>query len=163
MISFYYLSGLSRLLVAAVLGLSIRFSSVSAPETQTFCYRGIRTQNVLHPNAECFTVANGTFASVFNITNTPKSIGQVPIPSHPGYAVPGFWDGHGHLLHYGEVLLSVDLFGSWSIREVCRRVRSFLDKEPCAGTKTNWIRGMGWDEQNLDASPTSVSTHCLEI
>ena len=159
-----YVAGLITLLIAIIFRLSSNYLSVSLANTKAFCYEGVRTQNDLAPAAECFTVFNGTFASVFNISNAGASEGQMDFPRLSGYAIPGLWDGHGHLLHYGEILHSVDLFGTRSVDDVCQRVRRFLKKaSPTAGTAVDWILGMGWDEQNLDESPTSVGTICLHI
>lgn len=32
-----------------------------------------------------------------------------------GYAFPAFWDGHGHVLGYGEMVQSVKLYGAGSV------------------------------------------------
>jgi predicted amidohydrolase YtcJ len=74
-----------------------------------------------------------------------------------GYVIPGLWDGHGHLLQYGEFLHSVDLFGSDSLDEVRRRIKVYLQDNPGAGTSSSWLRGVGWDQTLLGRMPTAVS------
>jgi predicted amidohydrolase YtcJ len=74
-----------------------------------------------------------------------------------GYAIPGLWDGHGHLLQYGEFLHSVDLFGSKSLDDVRDRIKKYLAANPGAGTKDHWLRGVGWDQSAFGRMPTAVS------
>jgi hypothetical protein len=81
--------------------------------------------------------------------------------TNPGYVIPGLWDGHGHLLQYGEFLHSVDLFGSSSIGDVRSRLRNYIDSHPGAGTADNWIRGVGWDQTAFGRMPTAVSVLLL--
>ncbi|KAK4172786.1 putative metal dependent amidohydrolase [Triangularia setosa] len=76
-----------------------------------------------------------------------------------GYVIPGLWDGHGHLLQYGEFLHGVDLFGAGSKEEVKRRLREYLHKrkdEEGVGGRENWVRGVGWDQGLLrEGMPTA--------
>ncbi|KAF2494082.1 amidohydrolase 3 [Lophium mytilinum] len=74
-----------------------------------------------------------------------------------GYAYPGLWDGHGHLLQYGEMLESVNLFGSESMDDVLGKISLYLDKNPQVGTSTEWLRGIGWDQAAFGGKmPTSL-------
>ena len=77
--------------------------------------------------------------------------------AHPGFVIPGLWDGHGHLLQYGEFLNSVDLFGSSSLADVLGRVGVYLSEHPDIGTPEEWIRGVGWDQMAFGRMPTAVS------
>lgn len=70
--------------------------------------------------------------------------------------------GHGHVLQYGEFLNSVDLFGSNSLEDVRGRLESYLSDHPNAGTRKEWLRGLGWDQMALGQMPTAVSAS-LEI
>ncbi|KAL1839955.1 hypothetical protein VTJ49DRAFT_3809 [Mycothermus thermophilus] len=72
-----------------------------------------------------------------------------------GHVLPGLWDGHGHLLQYGEFLHSADLFGATSPEEVRRRLRAYLKKHPDVGTEGNWVRGVGWDQMLLGGMPSA--------
>jgi hypothetical protein len=123
--------------------------------TKTYCYRGVRTHDDAHPSADCFTVAGGTFTDVFTRDSTAAGSEQDVLP---GYVIPGLWDGHGHLLQYGEFLHSVDLFGSSSLEDVRQRLRAYVVAHPGAGTKDSWIRGIGWDQTTFGRMPTAVST-----
>ncbi len=54
---------------------------------------------------------------------------------------PGFIDAHGHLMSYAELLLSVDLVGCTSQKEMVRRVQAYQAK-----SNKPVLVGMGWDQ-----------------
>ena len=58
--------------------------------------------------------------------------------------VPGFTDGHAHLLGSGAAMRAVDLKGVPSVAEAARRV---ADRLP-ATLAGAWLRGAGWDQNN---------------
>lgn len=120
-------------------------------EPTTYCYKRIRTHDQANPFAQCFTVANGVFTEVsFDAVEAESVIHS------DGYAIPGLWDGHGHLQQYGEFLHSVDLFGSQSLEDVRKRLKVYIAANPGAGSKTQWIRGVGWDQAAFGRMPTAV-------
>jgi predicted amidohydrolase YtcJ len=114
----------------------------------TYCYNSIRTHDSDQAEAQCFTVANGIFTAV-----GPRDADQSMID---GYVIPGLWDGHGHLLQYGEFLHSVDLFGAQTLAEVRTRIKDYISANPGAGSKDNWVRGVGWDQTFFGRMPTAV-------
>lgn len=124
-----------------------RFLSTASAPTK-HCYKSIRTHDQEQPTAQCFSVQDGFFQEVTGET--------VQEPQSEGYAIPGLWDGHGHLLQYGEFLHSVDLFGSESLDDARSRIKAYLDKNPGAGTKDQWLRGVGWDQAYYGRMPTAV-------
>jgi hypothetical protein len=102
----------------------------------THCYTSIKTLSSKLPKAECFTVADGKFTSVF----VDRSSQDVAKQAHAGYVYPGLWDGHGHLIQFGESLDSVSLFGAESMDEVQKR-----------------LVGVGWDQAHFEGKwPTTV-------
>ncbi|KLU92096.1 amidohydrolase [Magnaporthiopsis poae ATCC 64411] len=118
---------------------------------KTFCYRdGIRTGSQDVHIAQCFQVKDGLFTEV-----TPSSEAVKAAQLLPGHAIPGLWDGHGHLLQYGEFLHSVNLFGAESFDEVNRRILAYIDAHPGAGSSNSWIRGVGWDQMALGGMPAA--------
>ncbi|KAL8418595.1 hypothetical protein RB594_001990 [Gaeumannomyces avenae] len=118
---------------------------------ETFCYQdGIRTGSQEVHFAQCFQVKDGLFTEVTPDSDTVKAARLLP-----GHAIPGLWDGHGHLLGYGEFLHSVDLFGAESFDEVNRRILTYIDANPGAGSSTSWIRGVGWDQMALGGMPAA--------
>ncbi|KAK3305349.1 uncharacterized protein B0T15DRAFT_194459 [Chaetomium strumarium] len=130
-------------------------------DDRTYCYQAVRTAAALGLNPEkeedmvnCFSVspAKGTFTRVFRSNNSED------YEIRRGYVLPGLWDGHGHLLPYGEFLHSADLFGAASPDEVRRRLREYLGRNPGVGTRDAWARGIGWDQMALGEMPTAAGT-----
>lgn len=120
---------------------------------QTYCYQGVRTHDDAQPAAQCFTVEDGRFTRVFPWDDAS-------LTTVPGFVIPGLWDGHGHLLQYGEFLHSVDLFGAATFEDVRGRLRNFVDANPGAGSEAEWVRGVGWDQDAYGRMPTAVSEGC---
>ncbi|KAI1188111.1 amidohydrolase [Nemania serpens] len=142
--------------VAAVAGLGslVQYGQNVANSlfAETHCYQGVRTNGAPSGDVNCFSVSpTGKFSRVFGVS----SDSQLAQSAHAGYAMPGLWDGHGHLLQYGEFLNSVDLFGSTTMDEIRGRVRKYVSENPGAGTAREWIRGVGWDQMALRAMPTA--------
>lgn len=109
-------------------------------QQKQFCYAGIKTSAERNSeDVNCFTVSvRGTFSNVFR-SSKRKDVNQ-------GYVIPGLWDGHGHLLQYGEYLSGVDLFGSKSLADVRERLGEYMKTHEDAGSAQKWIRGVGWDQ-----------------
>ncbi|KAI5861183.1 amidohydrolase family-domain-containing protein [Durotheca rogersii] len=140
-------------LVAVLAGVvKLRQGLLDYAHTETHCYQSVHTNWAEEPNATCFSVSpSGTFTRVFRAgadTELARS-------ASPGFAMPGLWDGHGHLLQYGEFLNSVDLFGSASMDDVRARVRTYASRNPSAGSSDEWLRGVGWDQMALGKMPTA--------
>lgn len=130
---------------------------------ETHCYSSITTLSSGLPNAECFSVSNGRFSRVFtdDLIKQDASFDAVK-EARTGYVYPGLWDGHGHLIQYGELLNSVNLFGSGSMAEVQERLVQYKADHPAEGTHQHWIRGVGWDQANFNGEwPTTVSLYAL--
>ncbi|KAG5941515.1 hypothetical protein E4U53_007392 [Claviceps sorghi] len=147
-------------------GFTPSFASPASPppvaNASTHCYRGIRTHDPDNPSAQCFTVVNGTFARVWGGASTDETPASSASSCPPrddgpvdGFVMPGLWDGHGHLMAWGEFLHSVDLFNVQTIDGVRERLRTHLESHPGAGTKTFWLRGTGWDQDLYGRMPTA--------
>lgn len=131
---------------------------------ETHCYASVTTLSTGSSNAECFSVSNGRFSRVFkdNLIKQDSSFDAVK-EARAGYAYPGLWDGHGHLIQYGELLNSVNLFGSKSMAEVQDRLIQYKAEHPDEGTSQRWIRGVGWDQAHFGGAwPVTVSTSELQ-
>ncbi|KAL2016392.1 hypothetical protein VTK56DRAFT_3814 [Thermocarpiscus australiensis] len=149
--------------LAVVLSLQQYIPSLALPlggprgqnnHVQTYCYQGVRTHAAginPDPHVNCFAVADGKFTRVFRSHERERHEHDI----RPGYVLPGLWDGHGHLLQYGEFLHSADLFGADSPAEVRRRLREYLDRNPGVGSAVDWGRGVGWDQMAMGAMPTA--------
>lgn len=151
--------------VLAGLGFRAKFhasglDSQTAPP-QTYCYKSVQTLDGAQPAAQCFTVANGVFTEVSPQSDEHelkrRGEGADVVTAAEGHVIPGLWDGHGHLVDYGEMLVQVDLFGAKTLDEVRARLRDYVKKHPESGTKSRWLRGMGWDQTDFGRMPTAVS------
>lgn len=60
--------------------------------------------------------------------------------------LPGFYDGHAHLLMYGHNLLGVDLTKADSVEDIIEIAKKHLKEY---GSDTDWIEGSGWDENQF--------------
>ncbi|KAI2467530.1 amidohydrolase family-domain-containing protein [Annulohypoxylon bovei var. microspora] len=133
-------------------GIKLRQGITDYTQTETYCYQSVRTNSAVEPYVNCFSVLpTGKFSKVFQAGEDTEFAKN----ANPGFAMPGLWDGHGHLQQYGEFLNSVDLFGSTSMDDARSRVRSYVDKNPHAGSKEEWLRGIGWDQMALGKMPTA--------
>jgi predicted amidohydrolase YtcJ len=114
--------------------------------SDSYCYETLTTLDAtIDPKPNCFRVSHdGLIADVYHGKPTLK-----------GHVYPGLWDGHGHLLQYGELLKSVDLFGSHSLEDALSRVAVYAAAHPEAGTSTQWLRGVGWDQAAFGRMPTA--------
>ncbi|CAE7030490.1 hypothetical protein CFE70_004189 [Pyrenophora teres f. teres 0-1] len=118
----------------------------------THCYKSVKTLSERLPTAHCFTANDGKFSSVFVDETSDDDVRE----ARTGYAYPGFWDGHGHLIQFGESLDSVDIFGANSMDEVKRRLIEYKKRRPERGASDQWLRGVGWDQAHFDGQwPTS--------
>jgi predicted amidohydrolase YtcJ len=148
----YFLLSLPVVLAALIyqLGLPAFLGGLfSNLRVTTHCYKSVRTLSSRLPHAHCFTVSDGTISSVFaSDTLADEAKG--------GYAYPGLYDGHGHLIQFGESLDSVDLFGASSMAEVHARLLGYKAGRPGKGVSDQWLRGVGWDQAHFGRWPTAV-------
>ncbi|QUC23070.1 uncharacterized protein UV8b_07311 [Ustilaginoidea virens] len=139
-------------------------SGPGSGDAAVYCYAGVRTLDRNRPAANCFSVANGVFTRVWRdaaiahddarSSDARSNDGEHPT-QHDGHVIPGLWDGHGHLMAWGEFLHSVDLFDAQDLSEVRKRLASYLKDNPDAGKKDNWLRGAGWDQDLYGRMPTA--------
>lgn len=118
----------------------------------THCYASVKTFSSGLTRAECFSVSDGQFSRVYldDAFSDVKS-------GRSGHVIPGLWDGHGHLIQFGESLHSVNLFGADSMTEVRERLVEYKSGRPEVGTKEQWLRGVGWDQAKFQGKwPTTV-------
>ncbi|KAI1211617.1 amidohydrolase family-domain-containing protein [Annulohypoxylon truncatum] len=142
----------STIIVGLAATIKLRQGIVDYTQTETYCYQLVRTNSLVEPYVNCFSVSpTGKFSKVFQAGDDTEYAKN----ANPGFAMPGLWDGHGHLQQYGEFLNSVDLFGSTSMDDVRSRVLSYVDENPKAGSEEEWLRGVGWDQMALGKMPTA--------
>ena len=123
-------------------------NALQAVAEETYCYESVTTlaDDVIDPVPRCFAVKDGRFVDVapYDAQDTTKTASVLP-----GHVIPGLWDGHGHLIMYGESLASADLFGSSSAEDVRHRLHAYLTRYPEAGSVGKWLRGFGWDQMAM--------------
>ena len=120
--------------------------------TETRCYRSVKTLDPSLPEAHCFSVVDGKFTRVFEDTTSF----DITKESRKGYVYPGLWDGHGHLLQYGELLHSANLFGAKDMDEVHQVLLDYKAEHEEAGSSDHWLRGVGWDQLSYGRWPVAV-------
>ena len=156
LLAFVYQVGLPTFIVRPVTE-SSAYNTLWKLFATTHCYASVKTLTSELPHAQCFSTSNGKFSRVFR-DEVPDGIRKLERP-RTGHVVPGLWDGHGHLVQYGELLDSVNLFGAVSMDEVQERLMNYKMGRPEGGTQKQWLRGVGWDQENFDGEwPTSVGT-----
>lgn len=94
------------------------------------------------PWAEAALVREGRFASVGREADIAAPAGAATLDARGRLVVPGFIDGHAHLLATGFAMQGVDLKDVPSPEEAARRVAGRAATTPAGA----WIRGAGWDQ-----------------
>lgn len=153
-----YQIGLQTLLPVSIQEYAL-FKTFRSLFEETHCYTSIRTLSSDLAQAECFSVSSGKFSRVFNDDLIKQDASYASVKeARTGYVYPGLWDGHGHLIQYGELLSSVNLFGAETMAEVQDRLVRYKKEHPEEGSTRQWMRGVGWDQANFNGEwPTTVS------
>lgn len=136
-------------ILGVVLGLAIAAGSAWAQSADAIYYHG----NILtgvglespHPQrVTAMAVAHGEILA----TGTDRAIlakykgAQTQMVDLDGaFVMPGFNDAHAHLGDGGQILLSVNLIGVKSLREMQDRIRTTAQK----AAPGQWLKGGGWD------------------
>jgi hypothetical protein len=147
LLAFVYQVGLPSFIVRPITD-SNAYNTLWKLFSTTHCYGSVTTLTSEFPYAQCFSVSNGKFSRVFRDDNI-NSRQEIERP-RAGHVVPGLWDGHGHLVQYGELLDSVSLFGAVSMQDVQKRLVEYKIQRPETGTRQQWLRGVGWDQANFN-------------
>jgi predicted amidohydrolase YtcJ len=94
------------------------------------------------PWAEAALVRDGRFAFVGGERDITAPAGIEVLDAGGRLVLPGFTDGHAHLLNTGLAMRSVDLKDVASVKEAVRRVAERAASTPAGA----WVRGAGWDQ-----------------
>ena len=110
----------------------------------------ILTMDLDYPTAEAVAVCGDRIVAVGTRWEMEELAGPhtKKIPLEGKTMVPGFNDGHSHLLQYGLELATVDL-----TPEVCPNIATLKERiaQRAAQKKPGeWIRGWGWDESRME-------------
>lgn len=94
--------------------------------------------------AEAMTVRDGIITAIgTNDLVLKKFTADTMIDAKGAAVYPGFNDAHAHFWGYAMSLLTVDLAGTQSWKEVLERTKAFAANHPSA-----WVLGRGWDQND---------------
>ncbi|KAF3909947.1 hypothetical protein ABW20_dc0104073 [Dactylellina cionopaga] len=112
--------------------------------------------------ATCFEVLeSGLFGEIWATReDVPRSslVKQID-----GWVLPGFWDGHAHMILYGMAEAGVKAYNQ-EMPDIINSVLAYLQKHPTHGTRDQWIQGIGWDQAHFNGKmPTAeeLASHPL--
>jgi hypothetical protein len=147
------------LAVCAVL-LAIRVAAAKEEHADLVLRNGvIATVDPRQPRAQALAVRGerivrvGTDAEIVALAG-PKT--QV-IDLAGRFAMPGFIEGHGHLMMLGQSMLSLDLSDARSWDEVVARVAGAVKK----ANRGEWIIGVGWHQERWSPLPAGETSEGL--
>lgn len=102
----------------------------------------IWTGDPARPSADAALIREGRFAFVGRERDLSAPAGTEALDGGARLVVPGFIDGHAHLLATGFAMQGVDLKDVPSQEEAVRRVAA----RAAMAAPGDWIRGAGWDQ-----------------
>lgn len=73
--------------------------------------------------------------------------------------VPGFIEGHGHLISYGRSLLDLNLLGTKSKKEIADKLKNYIKNFK----KGEWIKGNSWDQNDWKNKEWPTSADIDEV
>jgi len=142
-------------LLAACGGGNEATSSTAVPSADLILVNGnVVTMDPANPQAEALAVAGDRILAVGTRTEIEKLAhpGTKTIDMQGGTAIPGFIEGHGHLLGLGNSRMILDLKGTRNWDEVVEMVREAVVK----ATPGTWILGRGWHQEKWDRLPAGA-------
>ncbi len=100
-------------------------------------------------------IKNEKIAAISNKVLTAKR----HIDATGKFVYPGFIDAHAHFVGYSQSLLSANLLGTSSFKEVVQRVVQFAENNP----DIEFITGRGWDQNDWpeNSFPTNDTLNIL--
>jgi hypothetical protein len=114
----------------------------------------VYTLDPARPKAEAIAIAAGRVLGVGSEAEVEPHRGPATrvLDLAGATLVPGFVEGHGHLLGLGELRTSVDLRDAATWDEVVCRVAAAAAQRPAG----EWVFGRGWHESKWAAPPRPV-------
>lgn len=134
-----------RPIPAALVALALVAGCRSAPVTADLVLYGpVWTGDPDRPGAGAVAIHGDSILFVGDSADVAPWVGPATEVIRGGMVVPGFADGHVHLLDEGLQLASVDLRDAATPEEFVQRIAAFAaTQEPGA-----WILGGNWDHEN---------------
>jgi predicted amidohydrolase YtcJ len=95
-----------------------------------------------HPSANAVLIAGARIEKIGDARELRAWTASSSRDMGGGLVLPGFHDGHIHMLSGGTSLTQLDLTGAKTLDEVLARVQSYAKEHP--EQSTPWILGRGW-------------------
>ncbi len=128
---------------------------ISEKGPDTIYYNGnIYTVDPLQPGAHAIAIQDGKVVAIGGDEDITTLAGPhtVMIDLQQQFVMPGFIDGHAHLLGVGNAQRNVQLLDTKSWSEVLERVTSYLRSRKA----DEWIIGRGWHQEKWTELPADV-------
>jgi len=141
------------LLIVAGLSCSGCGRKAPVPADMVIVGGAIATEDESRPRAEALAVGNDTILAVGSNDDIRPYIGpSTKVLDIKGMlAIPGFIEGHGHLVMFGESKMSLDLTKARSWDEIVSTVKDSALKKP-----GDWVLGFGWHQEKWDHAPSAA-------
>lgn len=112
----------------------------------------IATMDIKHPNAQALAVRGDKIISVGTNEDIRPYIGPSTrvLDLSGKFVMPGFIDGHAHLLLYGQSKMELDLKKAKDWNEIIHIVGESVRK----ARPGQWIVGSGWHQEKWDKVPS---------
>lgn len=114
----------------------------------------VHTLSDKEPKAEAVAIDSGRIVYVGNNLNAESWVGDstLILDIEGKTLIPGFIDGHAHMLGIGYNLIHLDLSNATSFEEVVAAVKTRAKK----AKKGEWIIGRGWHQEKWDSLPSPM-------
>ena len=114
----------------------------------------IYTVNDASPKAEAVAVVDGKIKYVGNNMNAQQWVADTTtvIDLEGKTMIPGFIEGHGHLMGIGHNRLNLDLSKTKSYDEIIEMVKQKVDN----ANEGEWILGRGWHQDKWTDTPEKM-------
>ncbi|MBU2912784.1 amidohydrolase [Reichenbachiella agariperforans] len=123
------------------------------PKADMVIFNGlIHTLNKKEPRAEALAIVDGKIVYVGNNLNANNWVGDSTkiLDLNKKTVVPGFIDGHAHLMGVGYNMMNLDLSKTNSYEEIIAAVKA----KASSTKKGEWIIGRGWHQEKWDSIPS---------
>jgi len=106
------------------------------------------------PEAEAVAMKDGRILAVGSAEEIARHVGEATdvIDLEGRVAMPGFIEGHGHFLGFGESLMILDLMPTRSFEDIVEIVAEATAEAPAG----EWIVGRGWHQERWGASDLAL-------
>lgn len=107
----------------------------------------IYTLNNYNDIVQCMAVANNSIVAIGNNEEVLSHYFSDSIISLKGkFVYPAFIDAHAHFFGLADFLGECNLYGTKSIQEIIRKLKTFRKNNP----DKKWLIGRGWDQNLFD-------------